>query len=173
MYIHVVKLWPPEHPANKESMLAQWTEEGLAYYDAHKTDDPPVELAPGVHWKVIEPEGNLRRRDYITYPSCGTAFDSFRHEWVMVLQARPFVPQPSGAPMTDKRHTVEERARILSVYLRPWVLSRCDVSIHVPHLTELNTVRHWNETARDAVRKRCKTTPVLPQRCSYRDACYV
>ena len=173
MYIRVVKLWPPEHPANKESKLTQWTEEGLAYYDAHKSDDPPVELTPGVHWKVIEPADNLPRNDYITYPSYGTAFNSFRHEWVMVLQARPFVPQPSGAPMPDKRHTVEERARILSVYLRPWVLSRCDISTHVPHLTELNTVRHWNEITRDVVRKRCKTTPVLLQRCSYREACYV
>ena len=44
---------------------------------------------------------------------------------------------------------------------------------HVPHLTELNTVRQWNEIIRPAVRKRCKTKPLLPQRCSYREAYYV
>ena len=76
-------------------------EDLLGYYEEHKTDDPPVELTPGVHWKVIEPEQNLRRKDYITYPSCGKTAISFRHEWVMVLQARPFVPQPSGAPMPE------------------------------------------------------------------------
>ena len=72
--------------------------------------------------------------------------------------------------MPEKRHTVEERARILSVYLRPWVLTQGDVSTHVPHLTELNTVRLWNVMTRPVVRKRCKTSPVMPQRCSYREA---
>ena len=176
MYVQVVKLWPPEHPANQALLLTQWTDEGLAFYEAHKADDPPAELTPGLHWHVIEPEAQVlaRRRDYITYPSVpGTALDTFRHEWVMMLQARPFVPQPSGAPMPDKRHTPEERARILSLYLRPWVLPRCDVSTHVPHLTELNTVRHWNDITREAVRKRSKLTPVAPQSCSFREACYV
>ena len=173
MYIQGVKLWPPAHPANKDCKLTDWTEEGLAYYEEHKNDNPPVELTPGVHWVVIEPEDNPRRKDYITYPAYLTASSSFKHEWVMFLQARPFVPQPAGAPMPDKEHTVEERARILSVSLRPWVLSRCDVSTHVPHLTELNTVRHWKEITRDAVRKRSKKTPILPLRCSYREACYV
>ena len=58
MYIQVVKLWPPEHPATKDSKLTDWTDEGLAYYEEHKHDDPPVELTPGVHWMVIEPEDN-------------------------------------------------------------------------------------------------------------------
>ena len=170
MFVQVVKLWPPEHPANKEVTLTQWTDAGLAYYEEHKSDDPPAELTPGLHWKVIEPRDNIHRKNYITYPSEGTALQYFRHEWVMMLQARPFVPQPSGTPMPDKKHTVEERARLLSVYLRPWVLFRCHASTHVPHLTELNTVRHWNQIMRDAVRKRCKTTQVTPQRISYRDS---
>ena len=72
--------------------------------------------------------------------------------------------------MPEKRHTTEERSRILNVYLRPWVLRECDVATHVPHLTELNTVRDWNAITRNPSRKRCKTTPVLPQRCSYREA---
>ena len=90
----------------------------------------------------------------------------------MVLQARPFVPQPAGTPMPDKHHTSEERARLLSIYLRPWVLWRDDVSTHVPHLTELNTVRQWNTTMRDDARwrKRYKRPLKIPQRCSYREA---
>ena len=56
MYVQVMKLWPPEHAANREAALTEWTDEGLAYYEAHKTDDPPAELTPGLHWKVIEPE---------------------------------------------------------------------------------------------------------------------
>ena len=53
MYVQVMKLWPPEHPANKEATLTKWTEEGFAYYEEHKSDDPPVELTPGLHWEVI------------------------------------------------------------------------------------------------------------------------
>ena len=75
MYVQVLKLWPPEHPANKEKTLTEWTDEGLAYYEEHKNDDPPAELTPGEHWKVIEPERNLSHKDYITYPererACG------------------------------------------------------------------------------------------------------
>ena len=93
----------------------------------------------------------------------------------MVLQARPFVPQPSGAPMPEKRHTIEERCRILSVYLRPWVLLKCDGSPNVPHLLELNTVRNWNEELNEMDRKfkLCKKTPHVPKRWSYREALYV
>ena len=115
----------PKHPANRDSELTRWTDEGLAYCEAHKDDEPPVELTPGLHWKVIEPEVNLRQRDYITYPNTPDLIE-FRHEWIMVLQARPFVPQPSGAPMPEKQHTPEERSRILSLYLRPWVLFKKD-----------------------------------------------
>ena len=75
--------------------------------------------------------------------------------------------------MPSSHHTVEERARLLSVYLRPWILLRCFVSTHVPHLTDLNTVRHWDKVTRDSVRKRRKTTLASPQRCSYREATYV
>jgi len=168
MFVQVVKLWPPAHPANTEAALTQWTDEGFAFYEAHKADDPPAELTPGLHWTVIEPENNLRRKDYVTYPSEGTLLQFFRHEWVMVLQERPHVPEPAGTPMPEKRHTVEERARLLSVYLRPWVLLRCHVTTHVPYLTDLNTVREWGTTMRDSVRKRAKTTPTLPPRCSWR-----
>ena len=173
MFVQVVKLWPPEHPSNKENTFTEWTVEGEAYYEAHKADDPPAELTPGLHWRVIEPERNTCRQDYITYPSYGSFLETFRHEWIMVLQARPFVPQPSGAPMPEKRHTAEERARLLSVYLRPWTLLKCDVSSHVPHLTELNTLRQWNQITRDACRKRRKTTPVVPERTSYRQAVHM
>ena len=49
MFVRVVKLWPPEHLANKEAALTAWTEAGLAYFEAHKSDHPRVELTPGLH----------------------------------------------------------------------------------------------------------------------------
>ena len=172
MYIRIVKLWPPKHPANQDPVLTEWTDEGLAYYEAHKDDEPSVELTPGVHWKVIEPEVNLPYRDYITYPDY-PELKSFRHEWIMVLQARPFVPQPSGAPMPEKRHTSEERSRILNLYLRPWVLEIAYKSAHVPLITELNTVHNYSQITQKQGKRHCKTASVLVKHCSYRQALYV
>ena len=148
----------------------------MAYYEAHKDDEPAVELTPGLHWKVIEPEVNLFQRDYITYPNTPDLIE-FRHEWIMVLQARPFVPQPSGAPMPEKHHTPEERSRILNLYLRPWVLFKkdktSDASAHVLLLTELNTVHNYSQITQKQGKRQCKMPSVLMKHCSYRQALYV
>ena len=63
-----------------------------------------------------------------------------RHEWILRRVFRPFVPQPDGTPMPDRAKNQEERAKLYSVYLRPWVLERNDASAAVPHITELNLV---------------------------------
>ena len=88
----------------------------------------------------------------------------------MVRTSRPFVPQPQGTPFPDKHHSTEERARILNVYLRPWVLSQADVCAHVPHLTDLNSVRIWTLPMSGPKRRRCKSAPLEIDRCSHRAA---
>ncbi len=98
MFFSVEKLWPPAHPANEDQPMMQWTDEGLVFYEEHKNDDPPVELTPGVPWTVIEPECNLWCNGYLTYPRDNPSLQTFRHEWVMVRQAQPFVPRPQGTP---------------------------------------------------------------------------
>ena len=45
-----------------------------------------------------------------------------------------------------------------------------DVCAHVPHLTELNTIRSWNEPMSGPKRRRCKSVPVNLPRCSHRTA---
>ena len=42
--------------------------------------------------------------------------------------------------MPDRARNQEERAKLYSVYLRPWVLEHDDASAAVPHITELNLV---------------------------------
>ena len=40
--------------------------------------------------------------------------------------------------MPTQRFSAEERGRMLSVYLKPWVLHRKYTSPHVPHMTDLD-----------------------------------
>ena len=62
----------------------------------------------------------------------------FRHQWVLVRNERQMVPSPRKTPLPSKYHNGDEAARLLSLYLRPWVLSHRHVSDHVPHLSELD-----------------------------------
>ena len=40
--------------------------------------------------------------------------------------------------MPDREPQEEDRARLFSVFLRPWVLERGDASVSVPHITDLD-----------------------------------
>ena len=42
--------------------------------------------------------------------------------------------------MPDRARNQEERAKLYSIYLRPWVLEHDDASSAVPHITELDLV---------------------------------
>ena len=72
--------------------------------------------------------------NYVVVPDTTVLRDKFRHTWVLRRCHRPFVPQPDGTPMPDRAANREERSRLLSIYLRPWVLERKDVSKSVPHI---------------------------------------
>ena len=42
----------------------------------------------------------------------------------------------------------EQRARLLSLYLRPWVMQQADATIYVPHIGDLDAVQlHGSECA--------------------------
>ena len=91
---------------------------------------------PGIHYHVNEALTN--HPDYIVFPDIPVLRAAFRHTWVLRRNFRPFVPQPDGAPMPDRAKTVEERSRLFSIYLRPWVLAQDHASRHVPHISELD-----------------------------------
>ena len=50
------------------------------------------------------------------------------------------MPEPSRTPMLRETMDANERGRILSIYLRPWTLLRCQVAVHVPFLADLDVV---------------------------------
>ena len=74
---------------------------------------------------------------YISYPARFET-ETLRHHFVMVRRKIPYVPRPDGTPLPTSSLDKEERGRIFSAYLRPWVLHPDDASAHVPLLEDLD-----------------------------------
>ena len=115
-----VRLWLPCHPDC--AGRTEWTDEGLEFYEAHKDEQPPVALELSVHYKV-RTLSFIPGDEYYVHPDAPT-LHRFRHEWVLKRRARPVAPAPASAPMPGFKRSKKENARIFSVYLRPWMLSR-------------------------------------------------
>ena len=74
---------------------------------------------------------------YLSFPAI-PACDKLRHSVIMVKRQIPRVPQPVSTPLPTMHLSEEERGRIFSVYLRPWVLSDEHTSAHVPLLANID-----------------------------------
>ena len=72
-----------------------------------------------------------------------------RDNWYMARRMRPQVPAPSGTPMPDRYRSGEQRGKLYSLYLRPWVLHPLWASAgRVPYLCDLNIVPSSTEAPR-------------------------
>ena len=134
------KLWTRESLSApncyEENPRTQWTTAGTSYHASMLLDPSLPPPKPRIHYVVIEPGPT---EAYITYPD-DDATQDLRHRWIMVRCFRPRVPQPTNTPFLKKTMDANEKARILSVYLRPWVLQRTRASAHVPHIADLDIV---------------------------------
>ena len=92
-------------------------------------------------------EGLCDHHDFIVLPDI-PAMQQMRHEWVLRRANRPYVPQPDSTPMPDNAASLEEKAKLFSVYLRPWVLDKEIASSVVPHITDLNRYDESSSCAR-------------------------
>ena len=74
------------------------------------------------------------------YPIMGDEERDFqlRNKWYMQKRTRPMTPAPNNAPMPDRQPTRQDKARVYSVYLRPWVLDRKHATSEVPHVVDLD-----------------------------------
>ena len=115
-------------------------------------------------WKVvpydprIESDSNMDKSNFIRFPDHQELLH-FRTEWMMERRARPSVPQPQMTPMPDRERTADGKAKLFSIYLRPWVLHPDDVKPSVPLLKDLNIVPRELEGANTGRRRlRQKTT---------------
>ena len=132
-------LWKREHlkpPSSYRDATPRttWTAAGRAYWEANKEKKEAPAPKAGEHYVVIPSENP---KTYISYPDEEETQD-LRHNVVMVRRRRPHVPQPTATPLSTTQLAAEERCRIFSVYLRPWVLSRRCATPHVPHLADLD-----------------------------------
>ena len=99
-----------------------------------KEDKKAPAPTPGEHYVVVECTDPTK---YLSFPQSRET-ELLRHNAVMVRNKRPHVPQPSGTPLPTTQLPEEERGRIFSVYLRPWVLNSEYASAHVPLLADID-----------------------------------
>ena len=81
----------------------------------------------------------MDEKRYISYPARYETED-LRHHFVMVRIRIPRVPRPDGTPLPTSSLEKEQRGRIFSSYLRPWVLHTKDASPHVPLLKDIDII---------------------------------
>jgi hypothetical protein len=76
-------------------------------------------------------------------------YERFRHSWLLIRRQRPVIPCPQQTPLPSKRMNKSTRAKIFSVYLRPWTLSKEIATAVVPYLGDLDqmTVLRADATA--------------------------
>ena len=127
-------LKPPS--AYRIDAKTRWTPAGLLYRDILKEDKQAPAPKPGEHYVVID---STNRDWYISYPN-NDKTQVLRNIAVMVRCARPHVPEPCNTPLPTSSKSEEERARIFSVYLRPWVLDGAFARPHVPHLSNIDII---------------------------------
>ena len=87
-----------------------------------------------------------------------TALQTLRHEWVLRRRARPLIPCPERTPMPSRTMDHNDRARLLSVYLRPWTLHRELSSFVVRHLADLDVIMPAEALAQSRRRLSNKST---------------
>ena len=126
---------PIAYERNFDAPKTKWLDGGLEHWRRTLKDTTLPGVEPGIHYVVLEPCALAAA--YVTFPD-DEATQELRHRAVLVRNVRPFVPEPEGTPMPTQRFSAEERGRMLSVYLRPWLLHRWYASPHVPHIADLD-----------------------------------
>ena len=90
-----------------------------------------------VHLNKKNKEVNNDLQDYLTFPE-HPLLQQFRHKWIMVPHRRPRVPVFASSKMPRAGMKDEEKARLCSLYWRPWTLcADFSQTPHVPHLLQM------------------------------------
>ena len=109
------------------------------------------------------PNGKMESPKLLFFPMVPGEIQ-IRNLWYMQRLDRPMIPAPADCPMPDKQKTAELKARVFSVYLRPWTLDRAVATAEVPFITDLDVVPAVSVQPFSAGhihrRLRCKTSDV-------------
>ena len=92
--------------------------------------------------------------------------------WLMQRRRRPIVPAPMNTPVPDKQRTPDAKARLSSIYMRPWVLERRFATSGIAtHLMDLDLVQDQPTALRPARRLSGNQLSYMAEpsrpRCSY------
>ena len=87
----------------------------------------------------------------------------YRDVWYMRKTTPPMVPSIAASDLPDRQPNQEEKKKLLSLYLRPWVLDDSYASIEVPHLSDLDVTRAEHHF-REAPKRRRIKGPAFPRR---------
>ena len=123
-----VQYWKPHRlrPPSNKYKLTQWIETPDDAQKGARADNP----VPGVDYELNEDE--IKKHGYLLmYPTrkdlepataSGKAYELFRQTWILFKRSRPVVPCPELTPLPSRRDSKEKRAKIFSIYLRPWTM---------------------------------------------------
>ena len=134
---------PKPNPANREEYIArvQDLNETLRAKGAMTiwSDEPrQEESGEKARW---EPNPDYSSKDVCFYPEDIPGSTDFRRTWYMHRNRRLMIPSPTGTVMPDKVKDEEKKAKLYSLYLRPWVLREKDQIKFVPHIVNLPSIR--------------------------------
>ena len=121
--------------------LSRWCEEDATAYEPNPAAMP------------VEPTVD----DLIIFSPEVPGDVQLHNRWYLRRRLRMMVPAPVGTPMPDKERCPEKKARLFSVYMRPWVLDRANACPHghVVHLADLNLVESAVKVQRRLSSKQC------------------
>ena len=106
---------------------------GLEYKKACAQQRIAAIYEPGVHFKATEDDDNILLPDL-------PGLRGLRHKWCWVRRRRLHLPTWSYAKVPRDIFSVEENARMLCVYMRPWSLNPQECSSMNPLLSSLGKV---------------------------------
>ena len=125
-----------------------------------------TKLVPGEDYIFDEYFVNIEK-GYYRYPPAKKAFhgraplsyDNFRRTWCLQRRLRPMVPCAENTPLPSRKVSKETRAKIVSVYLRPWTLAKPMATTAVPFLVDFAVPVAPDDQLPEAL---CERTVVRP-----------
>ena len=76
-------------------------------------------------------------------------YHALRHSWMLVERSYPMVPCAAHTPLPNHRMTKQQRAKIFSIYLRPWTLVHSEADAEKPYIVDLDVVHSERTVTRD------------------------
>ena len=76
-------------------------------------------------------------------------YQSLRHSWILIERSYPMVPCAENTPLPNRKQSKQQRAKLFSVYLRPWTLLASEATWSKPYIADLDIVHSDTGTCRN------------------------